>query len=475
MSFGPASTCLACRLTQIHTVQDLRRRSARSRVSGSSGDARSTVDVPPSPAGHIERDRTVRALNALYNGDGTPLSPSSSSNNSSPRKRDSGQFGSQRWRRISFADSSHESPSSAMVRSTSASTSRSGAGSRMGGHRSSSDHHHLLYAAFDRFEQYFSTSDGQETISPESADLVKRMLALVGSTAKLNSGLRTLVTATTEAQVEAELDEATRLPTVGIAQFEKSINSLLRTSDDQVRSLTEDLIAFTRVERERDRLRQSGESFSRPASRASNYRGGALHASPKRPATSSPFEGASVSTSGGGRGVPSSASRQTLRDPMAEEDREPRRHTMSVSSSRGQYAAADSPTPGSRREAAQLRSPLSALDGFATARRSSISSLASSSAPDAQMTPSRSELGLPSATTGRVSLRRAKGSVGCLLSFFTLRRWRWLTLLSSSRTVNLHDHSAPCHSHTSLSHHLHLPGRPCSRPDPRASFQLAHT
>ncbi|ORY76259.1 hypothetical protein BCR35DRAFT_332882 [Leucosporidium creatinivorum] len=394
--------------------QDLRRRSARSRASGSSGDARSAMDVPSSLAGHLERDRTVRAINALYNGEESPRSPSS--DQSSPRKRHSGQFNSQRSRRISFANSTHDSSaanSPSMVRSNSASTStsRSGASSRLSSYRNGGDHHALLYSAFERFEQYFASLDGQEAPSPESIDLVKRMAALIGSTTKLNSGLRSLLASTSEAQVEAELDEGSRSPTVGIAQFEKSVNSLLRTSDDQVRCLTEDLIAFTRVERERDRLRQNGDGFSRPASRASSYRGGPLHASPKRPATSSPFEGATVSMSSG-RSVPSSASRQTLRDPLAEEDGVPRRHTMSLSSSRGQYIAADSPTPGSRRETAPLRSPLSSMDDFAP-RRTSISSAASSQPPTTPSAPSVSEMGLPSASASsadRLSLRRAKGS-----------------------------------------------------------------
>lgn len=400
----------------LFAVQDLRRRSARSRASGSSGDARSTMDVPPSPAGHLERDRTVRAVNALYDGDDSPLSPSS--DQSSPRKRDaSGHFNSHRSRRISFANSLHDSPtanSSSMMRSNSASTtaSRSGASSRLSSHRNGGDHHALLYSAFERFEQYFASLEGQEAPSPESIDLVKRMAALVGSTTKLNSGLRSLLASTSEAQVEAELDEASRSPTVGISQFEKSVNSLVRTSDDQVRCLTEDLIAFTRVERERDRLRQNGEGFSRPASRASSYRGGPLHASPKRPATSSPFEGSTVSMSSG-RGVPSSASRQTLRDPLAEEEGVPRRHTMSLSSARGQYVAADSPTPG-RRDTAALRSPLSSMDDFATTqRRTSISSSTSTRPPATTSTRSITEMGLPSASESgsRISLRRAKGSV----------------------------------------------------------------
>lgn len=421
------------------------------------------MDVPPSPTGHLERDRTVRAVNALYNGDESPLSPSS--DQSSPRKRDSsGQFNSYRSRRISFANSTHDSSaanSPAMVRSNSASTSasRSGASSRLSSYRSGGDHHALLYSAFERFEQYFASLEDQEASSPESIDLVKRMAALIGSTIKLNNGLRSLVASTSEAQVEAELDEGSRSPTIGIAQFEKSVNSLLRTSDDQVRCLTEDLIAFTRVERERDRLRQNGDGFSRPASRASNYRGGPLHASPKRPATSSPFEGATVSMSSG-KSVPSSASKQTLRDPLAEEDGVPRRHTMSLSSARGQYIAADSPTPGSRRETAPLRSPLSSMDDFATTqRRSSISSSASSRQPATTSTTSISEMGLPSASASanRLSLRRAKDSVSFACSLTPEQM-----LMPCISTVYFNRHRSPRYPNAPpLPDHLHLSR--CSR------------
>ena len=407
------SRCLHYRPTSVDhrasSVQDLRRRTAQSRA-GSSGGANSAIDVGQSTAPRLERDRTVRALNALANDEQSPLSPTASSNRSSPQKRGSGQFSSARPRRISFADASLESPASNSTISRSESA-RLGAGSRMSMHRSN-EHQGLLFSAFERFEQYFTSLDGQDTTSRDSADLVKRMQALVGSTTKLNSGLRSLVSATTEAQIVADLDEGVRSSTVSIAQFEKSIHSLLRTSDDQVRSLTEDLIAFTRFERERNNQRQAGDGASRPASRASNYRAGTAGPSPRRLGTASPLDTSSSTFS---RGLPSSASRQTLRDPLIEEDRdmEPRRHTMSVSSSRSRYGT-ESPTPASgRRESSQLTSPLGAMDGFSTARRASMSSGSQySQVEELQTKPASSELGLPtSASSGRQSLRRGKGSV----------------------------------------------------------------
>lgn len=111
---------------------------------------------------------------------------------------------------------------------------------------------------------------------------------MVQATTKLNMGLRALSNVTVEAQIESQLDE--RSPGNGIGnglgQFEKHVNSLVRSSDDQIRSLTEGLIAFIRTERERDKLRRESSDGGaaagmRPPSRASSVR---LHTSPKRPA-----------------------------------------------------------------------------------------------------------------------------------------------------------------------------------------------
>ncbi|GAA5863488.1 hypothetical protein JCM8547_007260 [Rhodosporidiobolus lusitaniae] len=395
----------------IAEFEDIRRR-ARSRQSGSSGDARSSVDLNGNGTSQADRDRDriVRAINALLAGQGivasvvgNPTSPTASSSTSSPRKRQSfANFDtSERPRRISFADGTHQDapapPGSTLLTRTNSSGSRvesSLGGLISNGNAAVGDHHKLLLSAFDRFDQHFSTAlaSDSSTESKESAELVKRMHALIASTTKLNLGLKALVDAIRDEQIQAQLDEEERNPTISVVQFEKSVNALLRSSDDQVRNLTEDLIAFTRVERERDRLRRSGNdaagegsssSYSRPVSRASGY--GSLHSPPKRAATSSPYEGASVSLASARSPVFGN-----LRNPLVEDD-DPsssanHRHTLSYAAGRSPFASnsngSASPTPASgRRESAHVRSPLAKETGFETPsqRQSNVSSSASMS------------------------------------------------------------------------------------------------
>ncbi|GAA6061425.1 hypothetical protein JCM10212_002006 [Sporobolomyces blumeae] len=197
-----------------------------------------------------------------------------------------------------------------------------------GGDSSSNPHHKLLVSAFDHFDKFFSSlplppppsfSPSSSPVSShlvasddpsnrfdasfEAQDLVKRIGALVSSTTKLNQGLRSLSDSIKREQLEADLDEdrTTTMTNVGggggggggpsraigggisIATFEKSVGTLVRASDDQVRSLSEGMLAFMRVERERDRVRRSGAttpgggggggSTTRPVSRAGTVQG----------------------------------------------------------------------------------------------------------------------------------------------------------------------------------------------------------
>ncbi|GAA5897947.1 hypothetical protein JCM6882_005119 [Rhodosporidiobolus microsporus] len=405
-------------------VEEIRRR-ARSRQSGSSGgDARSSLDLGIAASrAERERDRTIRAINEVLAGQGIvatiaadPTSPTASSTTSSPRKRQSFagfDGGSSRPRRISFADGTHQdspsAPGSTLLSRTSSTGSRAGAESSLRGRindASIGEHHKLLLSAFDRFDQHFS-SGGQGDL-PESRDLVKRMEALINSTTKLNLGLRDLVGAVKDEQVKAQLDEEQRAPTISISHFEKSINSLLRSSDDQVRNLTEDLIAFTRVERERDRLRRD-DAFvsSRPVSRASAYASpSALHSPPKRSATSSPYEGASVSlASARSPTLP----REVLRNPLIDpDDSASRRHTLSYAAGRSPFPSNNgsaSPTPAGRRQSGHVRSPLAdETSAFETPSRRQTSSSLSGGIGLGLPLPPR-----PMSTT---TPRRSKGSDG---------------------------------------------------------------
>ncbi|KAK4700824.1 hypothetical protein P7C70_g5418, partial [Phenoliferia sp. Uapishka_3] len=358
----------------------LQQSSTRSRASGSSGDARSSREVTPNvPQTPLERDRTIRAINDLLTGSGiTPddLAEVGQQPHTAPGKLGGRYDSDSVRRRKSSATEGRATPplSSTITRSKSAvgpiyrpESSRTGQMPTAQG----SEHHKLLYQAYEYFDAHFTPTEGRDSMAPDSIELVKRMGSMVSSTTKLNAGLRALISASTEAQIEAALDESSRSSaSAGFPQFEKSVNLLLRTSDDQIRSLTEGLIAFTRVERERDKLRRDGtEVNTRPASRAA-FRAPMQVLSPKRPATSSPFEGATVSMSAV---RPLTTAR--LRDPLDEPDIPTRRTTQSFSSMRSPrspFAGNESPTPagGGRRDMTAIRSPLSGCERPSTPSRS---------------------------------------------------------------------------------------------------------
>ncbi|GAA5830124.1 hypothetical protein JCM11251_006886 [Rhodosporidiobolus azoricus] len=427
-------------------VEDIRRR-ARSRQSGSSGgDARSSLDLGATASrAERERDRTVRAINEVLAGQGivatvvNPTSPTVSSKTSSPRKRQSlvNFDGGSRPRRISFADGTHQdspsAPGSTLLSRPSSTGSRAGAESSLQGRfadiSATSEHHKLLLSAFDRFDQHFSSSSQNDL--PESRDLVKRMEALINSTTKINLGLRGLVNQVKDEQIKAQLDEDQLSPTISITQFEKSVNTLLRSSDDQVRDLSEDLIAFTRVERERDRLRREADFSSRPVSRASTYASpGALHSPPKRAATSSPYEGASVSLASARSPT---LAREVLRNPLVDpEDSASRRHTLSYGAGRSPFASGNgsaSPTPAGRRQSGHVRSPL-ADDAAAfetpSRRQGSMSSAGVGIETGSPLPPRASSTTTP---------RRSKGSVCCLLVRFLPGLRLTLSTLQDGSTV----------------------------------------
>ncbi|BGO99849.1 Cell wall surface anchor family protein [Rhodotorula toruloides ATCC 204091] len=422
------------------------RSTMRSRASGSSGDAASARNaVSPVSPSEAERERTIRAINALLAGQGivataapglagTSTPPSS---NSSPSKR---QSASAYAMRMSSVSGGNEEPvgrsggtSTGMSRSSSITSSAAGGGlagpprleSALRGligqaGPDASEHHKLLLSALDHFDKNFSA--GQTDYA--SQELVKRMTTLVSSTTKLNSGLRGLVEAIKEEQVQAQLDEDQRSPMLAVAQVERNVNALLRTSDDQVRSLTEDLVAFVRFDRERDRARRGvngvnspgmhneGDAASRPTSRASTYRnsvGGvngvaALHSPPRRATTASPYDGATVSHASA---KSPALAREVLRSPLVDsttaEDRSSafanRRHTMGYAASGGvrSSAFAETPSPANRRESAHVRSPLSIGDGrqFDTPSRTTFADARRQSLAESSSTTSLAGLGLP--------------------------------------------------------------------------------
>ncbi|BGP32298.1 hypothetical protein JCM10296v2_004079 [Rhodotorula toruloides] len=425
------------------------RSTMRSRASGSSGDAASARNaVSPVSPSEAERERTIRAINALLAGQGivataapglagTSTPPSS---NSSPSKRQATSAYAMRMSSVAVAQDelspgAGRSGGTSTGMSRSSSVTSSAAGGRMAGTPrlesalrgligqagpDASEHHKLLLSALDHFDKNFNA--GQTDYA--SQELVKRMTALVSSTTKLNSGLRGLVEAIKEEQVQAQLDEDQRSPMLAVAQFERNVNALLRTSDDQVRSLTEDLVAFVRFDRERDRARRGvngvtspgmyndGDAASRPTSRASTYRnsvGGvngvpALHSPPRRATTASPYDGATVSHASA---KSPSLAREVLRSPLVDsttvEDRSSafanRRHTMGYAASGGVRSSAfvETPSPANRRDSAHVRSPLSIGDGkqFDTPSRTTFADARRQSLAESSSTTSLAGLALP--------------------------------------------------------------------------------
>ncbi|GAA5951548.1 hypothetical protein JCM3765_005966 [Sporobolomyces pararoseus] len=352
-------------------LDNLRHRGTRSRASDIDGRS-AAGDHPARSPSEAERDRTVRAINALLAGQGivatavNPTSPASStfSKDPSPRKRES-LGGYDRNRKISFANGTREDsqlpPGSNSMSRSNSNTSRNGSEPLLQNLASQAasvgDHHKLLLSAFNHFDRHFS-QDGDKT--PESVELVKRMVSLISSTTKLNTGLRSLTETIKEEQVQAQLDEGQRNSTVSLSRFEKNVQTLLRTSDDQVRSLSEDLIAITRADRERDRLRkeqEGGATTSRPLSRA----GDLIQSPSKRPTTAgSVLESATVSLSTSrSPNVPRGVLRNPLEDPSDSVPASSRRSTLNFSS-RSPFAAGstDSPTPASRRAGSTSETPL---------------------------------------------------------------------------------------------------------------------
>lgn len=371
---------------------EFRRRSAVRSGNSVAGSSTDDVDYQDAHRPRLERDRTLRALSSITNGDDS-FSTSDAASATSPRRAHS-----------IYA----ESWSGRMTRSDSVATSRSYASSRMGHNaRGTDDHHALLEEAYERFEQYFSTLNGSTQLVAESKDLVKRMHAMMTTTTQLNHGLRTLADLTSaDRGIRAQGGVAT------LASIDRHVASLWKTSNEQVRSLTEEMIAFTRVQRERDRVGADGSPYSRSVSRASTYRDGpgTVQSPPRRVGTSSPFEGSTSSVSHRSS-LSSSATRQSLRDPLANVEQS-RRAGSVASRPLGSQNSLDSPSPAGRREPGSSRSPLSTLEErFSTpareARRQSITNVNERHLAD---TPSRLGNHSLSGSLGRTSAARAAKS-----------------------------------------------------------------
>ena len=397
------------------TERGARHRTSQSRLSGGGGsddeDAASSVVTTRTQA-DVDRDRTVRAINDLLReqgivaavaSDSFSLASPTASSNSSPRKREAATTS----HRLAIGrDSPAALPPSRSMHSDLSrrssmlsvapgrpETALRGLIDRAG--PNAGEHHTLLLAALDQFDKHFTEAAQREGVStaptsPASAvafspaiDLVKRTDGLVDSTTRLNTGLRGLLEAIKSDQVEAQLaEDGEPRRSSPLAHFERSVNALLRISEDQVRSLTEDLVAIIRFDRDRTQSATSGALVdNRPTSRASTYRsslagsavrgGESIQSPPRRATTASPYEGSTVSHAS----VRSpTAIRQTLRDPLLDEESPSsrsspqfafQRHTVGYAggtpSPRSSLAqmGGGTPSPAARRKSVHARSPLS--------------------------------------------------------------------------------------------------------------------
>jgi hypothetical protein len=389
-----------------------RHRPMKSRMSarGGSDDEDAASVVTTRTQADVDRDRTVRAINDLLReqgivaavaSDSFSLTSPTTSSNSSPRKRESVishrlAIGRDSPAALTPSRSMHNDLSrrSSMLSVVPGrpETALRGLIDRAG--PNAGEHHNLLFAALDQFDKHFTEAAQREGVStaptsPASAvafspaiDLVKRTDGLVNSTTRLNTGLRGLLEAIKSDQVEAQLaEDGEPRRSSPLAHFERSVNALLRISEDQVRSLTEDLVAVIRFDRDRAHSATSGVLVdNRPTSRASTYRssvagpavrgGDTVQSPPRRATTASPYEGSTVSHAS----VRSpTAIRQTLRDPLLDEQSPSsrtspqlafQRHTVGYAggtpSPRSPLAQmGGTPSPAARRESVHARSPLS--------------------------------------------------------------------------------------------------------------------
>lgn len=112
------------------------------------------------------------------------------------------------------------------------------------GRNSTAEHQKLLIAAWERMEDYRRERSNDE-LPPEAFE---QLLAMVEHTNALNSGLRQMVAATIDAQIEAELEEESGQAASGstFVKLERTAADLQRTSDDQTRCLTDLLISLGR-------------------------------------------------------------------------------------------------------------------------------------------------------------------------------------------------------------------------------------
>lgn len=153
-------------------------------------------------------------------------------------------------------------------------------------------HERNLFNSVGIFERYLlgrpdmdiSKADSRSPI--EATDLVNRFKEASEAAVNINIGLRSILQNLLELQIDAEVGESPVGDVRLFSDLDKDLSLILRDSDDQIRSLADGLITFTKSEKERDKLRRKVNEMNntatmpRPTSRLSSL--GLSQVSPDR-------------------------------------------------------------------------------------------------------------------------------------------------------------------------------------------------
>ena len=122
-------------------------------------------------------------------------------------------------------------------------------------------HERNLLNSVEVFERHFlepsrPNLDTPVRTTPEAVELVNKFKETSEAAIGVNAGLRALLQSVLERQIDAEVGDDSMDSGRLLSAIDRSLSLILRDSDEQIRSLTDGIITFTRAERERDRLRR---------------------------------------------------------------------------------------------------------------------------------------------------------------------------------------------------------------------------
>ncbi|PWN36701.1 uncharacterized protein FA14DRAFT_5474 [Meira miltonrushii] len=112
-------------------------------------------------------------------------------------------------------------------------------------------HARNLQSCIDNLERQLLRPNGSDSaasdVTREAVQLIERMREASATSVEINNGLKTIIQAILGFQIDAELEGDGQDSIEAFAQVERGLGSIVRWSDDQMRSLTDGLIAFSAV------------------------------------------------------------------------------------------------------------------------------------------------------------------------------------------------------------------------------------